>query len=245
MAPAPIIAAAAALLVGSAAAQYPRPNMWPNQHAHREIMYVPDLGTTHIKPVWYDFFNLHYRADVFLAPGSFPNPLAPINQSSYWLGTSLKIYDYFPFPSCVELDLGFGMMTPAWFLGGTQNGTYYSVKKYPYGDDGGMYLQTLSTQSIVDGQGTFDYHSYLNASSYGSAAGDPHHFSAPSPLGFVVNEYNNFTATSFNASDPIFIVPSSPSCINTTIADPFEAVKFHAPFLLPEVLIAAREQGLI
>jgi hypothetical protein len=106
-------------------------------------------------------------------------------------------------------------------------------------------LQFPSSSSSSSPRSTFDYHSYLNASSSGYAAGDPHHFSAPSPLGFVVNEYNNMTATTFNASDPIFIVPTSPSCINTTIADPFEAVARHAPHLLPEILIAAREQGLI
>lgn len=60
------------------AQQYPYPNVWPNQHHHTEIMYVPGLETVHIKPVFYDFTNLHYRADVFLMNGSFPNPLVSI-----------------------------------------------------------------------------------------------------------------------------------------------------------------------
>jgi len=108
-----------------------------------------------------------------------------------------------------------------------------------------MYVNTLWTQSPVEGQGNFDYFSYLNSTSFGAKAGDPHHFSAPSPLGLVVNEYNNFTVANFSVNDPIFALPAGISCINTTITDPFEAVSKHAPHLLPEIIMAARSRGLI
>ncbi len=108
-----------------------------------------------------------------------------------------------------------------------------------------MYVNTLWMQSPVEGQGNFDYFSYLNDTLAGGVAGDPHHFSAPSPLGLVVNEYNNFTVANFSVSDPTFILPPGISCVNTSITDPFDAVSKHAPHLLPEIVMAARSRGLI
>jgi hypothetical protein len=89
---------------------------------------------------------------------------------------------YFPLPTCVLLNLGFGMPIPAWFLGGTQNGTvWFSRLAQPDPLSGGAgYVNTLWTQSPVPGEGNFDYFSFLNTSN-GANAGDGHHFSGASP----------------------------------------------------------------
>lgn len=253
MRPALAAAVAAAGAVAVVVAQYPYPTVWPAQHTHQEIMYVPGLDSGSYKPVYYDFTNSKYRADLQVLPQYAWNPLAPTNQSSYWLNDDLFIYQSIgAAPTCVHLNLGFGMMIPSWFLGGTQNGTWWHVKKYQWSSgDNGMYVNTLSTQSIVDGQGTFDYHSIVNASiSSSDPVGAPHHFTAPSPLGLVVNEYNNFTVANFSVNDPIFALPEGVACVNTsmptaTIGDVFAAAAHHAPHLMPEIVMAARSRKLI
>jgi hypothetical protein len=61
----------------------------------------------------------------------------------------------------------------------------------------------------------------------------------------VINEYYNITAANFTPSDPVFDLPAGISCINTSIAEPLDAVRFHAPHLLPEVIMAAYSRGLL
>jgi hypothetical protein len=152
------------------------------------------------------------------------------------------------------LNLGFGMMIPGWFLGGTQNGTVWFAKHAPFSSEVplGFYSNTLWTQSPVEGQGNFDYFSILN----GTYAGLGHHFSAPSPLGLVINEYSNMTAHNFSSSDPVFDVPTSPTCVNASVSydglAPRDAalralsyVAKYAPALHPEVVIAAHSHGLL
>ncbi len=71
------------------------------------------------------------------------------------------------------------------------------------------------------------------------------HSPSPTPLQLVINEYGNFTVANFTENDSVFQRPDDVPCENTTIADAFEAVAFHAPHMLPEVLMAARSHGLI
>ena len=75
-----------------------------------QIQYTIDNGAISEKPVFYDYVNLHYRADGYL----LNNALAIKNLSSYWLGDNLYIYT-FDINNCVALNLGFGMMRPTWF----------------------------------------------------------------------------------------------------------------------------------
>jgi hypothetical protein len=77
-----------------------------------QIQYTIDNGAISEKPVFYDYTNLHYRADGYLLNSA---PFATKNLSSYWLGNDLFIYT-FDINNCVHLDLGFGMMRPTWFM---------------------------------------------------------------------------------------------------------------------------------
>lgn len=216
----------------------PLPTAWPDQHTHEENMYVTVEGLVYTKPVYYDFTNRHLRVDIFLT--EIPH-LNPSNQSSYWLGDDLYIYNYAPIKNCVHLNMGFGMMRPNWFQGGQQKDTVWFAKKHLNSDgDGGLYHNTLWTQSPVEGQGNFDFFSYVNNTKFGAKAGDSHHFSAPSPLGLVVNEYNRFQARQFVSSDPIFSLPTGIECKNTTITDPLEFVAQHAPFMWHEAHFAQK-----
>jgi hypothetical protein len=72
----------------------------------RPLTPPPPVATSPASPcadklINYDYNNRHFRADIVIQPSSFPDPLSPINQTSYWIQDNLFIFDYFPLPSCV------------------------------------------------------------------------------------------------------------------------------------------------
>ena len=107
--------------------------------------------------------------------------------------------------------MGFGLMKPDWFAGGVQYGIFWPAKKTDGSDP--AYHATLATVTDA-GQGVDLPFTYYSLSENNTATdGTPFLMHAPSPSGMVVNEYYDFEATSFAASEPIFALPSSPKCI--------------------------------
>ena len=149
--------------------------------------------------------NLHYRADIVLLSG-----LGFKNSSSYWLGDSLYIYT-FDIDNCVRLDLGFGMMQPDWFItGASVFGSVYSTQRSDSADN--AYHSTVLSRKDGAGQGYFDYYSR-------NSTGAAFTMHAPSPAGFVVNEYIiPPTPTPFTADAPVFALPVGIPCVNTTLS---------------------------
>ena len=154
-----------------------------------------------------DYDNLHYRADGFL----LNDVLAIKNLSSYWLQQSLFIYT-FDINSCVQLDLGFGMMRPTWFMdnGATIFGEVYATQRSDSAHN--VYRPVTLTRKDGAGQGYFDYYS-------NNQTGAPFNMHAPSPAGFVVNEYLvPPVPTPFAPDAPEFVLPVGIPCVNTTLS---------------------------
>ena len=189
------------------------PIPWPAQHTHLEYQFAPTYRTIHQKPIWFDYVNLHYRADLYQVGGE-PSIFVPANQSSLWLNDTLYMVVNGPIRTCVSLDMGFAMMRPDWFIGenATIMGDIWLAHRYNLTDPGVPtnpfdYEQCTWTRKPAPAEPPyFDYFSL-------SATGGGYMMEAPSPLGLVINEYNNFTATTFAASDPIFDVPAGLTCL--------------------------------
>jgi hypothetical protein len=100
---------------------------WPSQHTRLEQMYTPLTGPEwSSKPIWYDFDNLHYRADSFFESG-VSNPLTTLfNFTSIWQNQTLSMITYadprsLQPESCIQLNLGIGMMRPDWMVAPTSS----------------------------------------------------------------------------------------------------------------------------
>lgn len=113
------LAALAACAAGAAAQSVPVPDTWPLQHTHQEVMFTPSAGTVHNKQVAYDFTNLALRYDIVYESGPQVPLVTLLNFTSLWLNDTLYMYTWEvpldPLPSCVALNMGFGLMTPYWF----------------------------------------------------------------------------------------------------------------------------------
>ena len=74
--------------------------------------------------IFYDFDNLHYRADSFFVSGN-ANPLTTLyNFTSIWQNETLSMITYADSrslqpASCIQLNLGIGMMMPGWMMQGS------------------------------------------------------------------------------------------------------------------------------
>ncbi len=80
------------------------------------MMYTPLTGPQwSLKPIWYDYPSLRYRADSFFLSGP-SNPITTLfNFTSYWFNQSLYMVQYADprsllNTSCVILNLGITMM---------------------------------------------------------------------------------------------------------------------------------------
>ena len=116
-----------------------------------QIQYTIDNGAVSEKPVFYDYLNLHYRADGYLLNNA---PFATQNLSSYWLGNDLYIYT-FDINNCVHLNLGFGMMRPDWFMSdnATIFGEVYATQRSDSARN--VYRPVTLTRKDGAGQGYF------------------------------------------------------------------------------------------
>jgi hypothetical protein len=88
---------------------------WPEQHSRLEMQYTPFTGPDwSSKPIWYDWTNRNYRADLFYVSG--PTDASTLyNFSSIWKGNVLTMITFADPRSsqpqtCIQLDMGFGMM---------------------------------------------------------------------------------------------------------------------------------------
>lgn len=200
-------------------------------------MYTPGLGLIQQKPVYYDFPNLRYRADLFLLDGIYFK-----NFSSIWLNTTLYMITY-DIDSCVSLDMGFGMMRPNWFI---ENATFVDtlwLAKKSDATDNTFHFTAHNTKPSPDGDFNYMY-SLENAT-----LGEPFSMFAPSPTGLVVNEYYDFQVADFTGSD-VFTIPSYLNCSSATtlgmgldasssLQEKVAFIRDHIRAPLPEVYMAA------
>jgi hypothetical protein len=100
-------------------------------------------------------------------------------------------------------------------------GTVYATHRSDSADN--IYTPVTLSRKDGAGQGFFDYYS-LNTT------GESFSMHAPSPAGFVVNEYLiRPIPTPFAADAPEFVLPTGISCVNTTLAAALRAPGgFHA-----------------
>jgi len=226
------IAATAALATLSGAQPLPfanvsTPKMWPVSHMHTETMFVTGLSDVQTKPVYYNFPQSQYRADLINLNGvNFKN------QSSYWLGNLLYLYT-FDVGFCVLLDMGFGMMKPDWFLNGQIIGGVWRAHKSEEFDS--SYHYTTWTSVSAGDQGQFDYFSRNDT-------GTAYTMSAPSPEGLVVNEYSEFSVVDYTATT-VFDLPAGITCINGT-GSPLRTITKYAKHILGDVLLGASQAGV-
>lgn len=174
-----------------------RPPAWPKQHSHVEIMYTPSDKSIKFKQIYYDFPGLRYYADESIS--------GKMVLSSYWLKNTLYIYNWTDV-TCVQLEMGFAMMTPDWFLTGSEEVAQpWLAKKSDKEDD--EFHQTLWLRKSAGDPGYFDYFSDLNT-------GEPFRLTAPSQGPYVINEYYNFTVVDFSKGplQHIFDRPEKPIC---------------------------------
>ena len=104
------------------------------------------------------------------------------------------------------------MMTPTWFMDNNASifGSVYATHRSNSADD--TYTSVVLTRKDGAGQGYFDYYST-------NSTGAPFNMHAPSPAGFVVNEYlGPPVPTAFANDAPEFVLPAGIPCINTTLA---------------------------
>ena len=138
---------------------------WPAQHTRVEQMWQPYAGPGPVwstKPIFYDFPNRRYRADVFFRSGS-ENPLTTLyNSSSYWIGSALSIITWpdarsFQNASCIQLNLGFGIMRPDWMQQGECRGDVWLAKKSD-GTDPDYHRASYTHIPVLDqDDGAFDW----------------------------------------------------------------------------------------
>lgn len=89
---------------------------WPTQHTHYEIQYTPGQTEWSRKDVHYDFDNKALRYDIQHLSGPEIPFITLLNFSSYWLADALYMVTWATpldnVPTCIQLNLGFGMMKP-------------------------------------------------------------------------------------------------------------------------------------
>lgn len=200
---------------------FPEPPAWPSQHTRTEVQFEPTLpGLIVSKPIFYDFTNFRYRADMHYLSGP-TTPTTTTNFSSYWIGTDLYMYTWAPAePSCIHLNLGFGIMRPNWFLtNSTQVGDIWLAVKSDPAD--ATFHHTVWTRKSAEPFGYFDY--FTDAK-----AGTPFRLSAPTQTDYVINEIYNFTAASLNNTD-VFDLPSSPACKGMAMDDDAHDMMLSSP----------------
>lgn len=213
------VLAFAAAATSAVAQRYPVPPAWPAQHTHKEAMFTPALDQWNQKTFHYDFTHMALRVDSLYVAGL---PIPPFNFSSYWLGNTLYMYTFdSPSPSCVSMDMGFGMMRPDWFTDGIQqNATIWIAQKSNALDT--QYHNTVWTRKCAtcdsDPNGYFDM--FTLAGNGTDVAGTCFRMQAPGPLPilYVVNEYSDFVTMNYTALDATFALPSTPACKATDIA---------------------------
>ena len=89
---------------------------WPTQHTHYELQYTPGQSEWSRKDVNYDFDNKALRYDIQHLSGPEIPFITLLNFSSYWLADALYMVTWATpldnVPTCIQLNLGFGMMKP-------------------------------------------------------------------------------------------------------------------------------------
>ena len=119
----------------------------------------------------FDFPGLRYRADLFYLSGN-ENPLTTIyNSSSYWIGSKLSIITWpdarsLQNASCVQLDLGFGIMRPDWMVQGECRGDVWLSQKSDGTDPNYHRVSFTHIPVLAQDDGAFDWYS-----SYSGGAG--------------------------------------------------------------------------
>jgi len=196
---------------------------WPTQHTRLEAMFTPlegDVWAT--KPIWYDFDNLHYRADSHYVSGNGNALTTLYNFSSIWRNTSLFMITYadkrsLQPESCIELQLGITMMMPQWMLNGNCMGDVWVTHKSQGMDP--LYYRGVWTRipALSQDDGTFDWFS-----DFTTGAGLMMQAPGPDADAYVINEEGPIVPATFSADSPIFDLPSGLTCI------PTEAIKSYA-----------------
>lgn len=192
---------------------------WPAQHTRVETMFQPYIGPGPVwsrKPIWFDFPGLRYRADLFYLSGN-ENPLTTIyNSSSYWIGSKLSIITWpdarsLQNASCVQLDLGFGIMRPDWMVQGECRGDVWLSQKSDGTDPNYHRVSFTHIPVLSQDDGSFDWYS-----SYSGGAGFQMQAPGQSELDYVVNEETLLAAADFppaGTPGPFDIPASAPTCI--------------------------------
>lgn len=187
------------------------PVPWGPMHKHVEIEYNVDQEgySSNFKQFNYNFPGLAMRVDSTYLTG--PSIDAAVNLTSWWVNNTLTILTYVgSFPICQNLDMGFGMPVPDWFLFDAEvipPGLWLTRQ---YNNPERWYTRTVWTRKSAMPDGYFNYFS-------DNTTGAPYRMNAPSPAGEVVNEYADFqNVTSF--PDGIFGIP--PVCSNSSSTTP-------------------------
>ena len=221
---------------------------WPVQHTRLEAMFTPHEGNVWAnKPIWYDYTNLHYRADSFYVSGEGNALTTLYNFSSVWKNQSLYMITYadkrsLQPESCIELQLGIGMMMPEWMLNGDCMGDVWSTHK-ANGMDPNYYRAVWTRISALDqDDGNFDWFS-----DYVTGAGYIMQAPGPDADAYVINEEGPIVPATFSADSPLFDIPSSLTCIPTEQVQSYSHLKdvlnkhkfpLTALNVLPEVRLA-------
>eukprot|EP00759_Apiculatamorpha_spiralis_P045259 PhF_6_TR42119/c1_g1_i2/m.63607 len=198
------------------------PLPWPLSHTHQEIQYtVTGLPSKGAKSVYYDFPTLRYRVDSRDLATNF-------TMQSFWLNDTLYIYTPF---GCQKLDMGFGMMKPDWFItNASVVGILWVGKKSEVNSDK-LYQVVWRTKEAPDPNPNFEYFSNFQD-------GTPVMMQAPSPAGYVINEYYNFTVANFTGS-AVFDLPATPVC-NATSTTMYGDILSKYIHLFTDISIARR-----
>lgn len=202
---------------------FTEPLTWPSRHTHREAQFSPRDGSISNKLVYYDFPRNRLRYDITYESGPRIPFITLLNFSSLWLGDTLYMITWEavddPTPSCVALNMGFGMMFPDWFKrrgdgdDAFQVGTQWLSHKSD-GADPGYHLTLWTTKMSPDG--AFNYYSYLNDTGYPPREG--HGFAMSAMIEPpVVNEYFDFAPVD-SFPDSLFDLPATPICRNSTLS---------------------------
>ena len=199
---------------------------WPSQHTRLESMFTPlegDVWAT--KPIWYDYTNLHYRADSQYVSRNGNALTTLYNFSSIWRNQSLYMITFadkrsLQPESCIELQLGIGMMMPDWMLNGECNGDIWITHK-SNGMDPLYYRAVWTRISALDqDDGNFDWFS-----DFTTGAGLMMQAPGPDADAYVINEEGPVVPATFTADSPIFDIPSGLTCIPTETVKSYSHLK--------------------
>ena len=161
------------------------PVAWGPVHSHTEIQFSLNApGYVQRKEFSYDFPQLSLRVDGSYLSG--PAEYELFNITSWWINSTLTMLTFIgDLPTCTQLDMGFGMMVPDWFLFGatTMEPGLWLTRQYNKSD--AWYYRNVWTRKSAMPDGYFNYFSFNDT-------GAPFRMNAPSPAGEVVNEYYDF-----------------------------------------------------